>query len=193
MIEDGAITFDIVRVRMKELGITQRQVAEHLGIPQSALSNLLKGKRQAKATEWGKILQLLNMQPESVLPIPLVPAAFGDQWQDTSKHDEAGSLVLPPSLGTQNSFAVLVHDAGTRVYVLVDPERTDLFDGHMYFVKIADNDPSFYHYLDGPARFQEIAIGSPDPISLGSSPTKVIGSVTGVLRRYDDRDNGITT
>ena len=56
-----------VKHRLVDLGISQAEIARHLGIDPSAVSYLLSGKRELKARELIPLAQKLKVEPMELL------------------------------------------------------------------------------------------------------------------------------
>lgn len=52
---------DLAKARMKEIGMTQEQLAEALGVTQGGLGHWLNGRREARLEVIAKIFNILNM------------------------------------------------------------------------------------------------------------------------------------
>lgn len=60
--------FDVAKIRMKESGITQETLAEHLGITKGAVSHWLNDRRKPDIEEIAKIMDILGMTEFVVNP-----------------------------------------------------------------------------------------------------------------------------
>lgn len=54
--------YDVAKSRMKDMGITQETLAEHLGITKGAVSHWLNARREPSIEDIAKILRLLGMK-----------------------------------------------------------------------------------------------------------------------------------
>lgn len=53
--------YELAKARMSEVGITQAQLSEELGVTQGALSHWLNGRRSASLAEIGSIFRILGI------------------------------------------------------------------------------------------------------------------------------------
>lgn len=58
---------DVIRLRMEEMGINQKQLAELLGTPTSRISEYLKGKRSITLDVARQLHQKLNIDADIIL------------------------------------------------------------------------------------------------------------------------------
>lgn len=95
-----------IRQRMRSKGITQTQIAEALGIPQSAVSNLLTGARSLKFDEALALERLIG----GIFGLPVAIAPLISLWRAAHWHDVIslpdGWVPMPPTVAGPKSFAV---------------------------------------------------------------------------------------
>ena len=74
-----------VKRQMAELGISQAEIAIHLGIDQSAVSRLFSGQRQLKVREAQRLSELLNLAdmgfPATIRQIPVIGFISAGEWE----------------------------------------------------------------------------------------------------------------
>lgn len=169
--------------------VTQKDVADELGVAPARISEMLKGRRRIQQNEMPILARLFGMgeQPEAnvrkVKRIGQVPAgSLREALKDSTDYLEVPSN-LPSGV-----FALEVDGESMNLIapfgcdVIVDPSDTKLFSGDLYVLSNGRGEFTFKRYLDNPARLVPL---SSDPahqeISLGSEPIHIIGRVISVL------------
>lgn len=174
-----------VRARMKELGITQAELAKELGIQhQSAISNLLAGGRAVKAHEAASIHRFLKMTgPSQIDVVPVIGLTSAGNWREAI-HLPGRRVPVPPGLAGANAFAleyrgdsmdeVLIEGA----YIVVDPDQTHLYNDKVYLIGNGDHETQVKLYRSNPARFEPRSSNDQHkPIIMGETNVRVIGRV----------------
>ncbi len=183
----GAKAFDpeLVREKMAEQGVKQTAFAKFLGLPsQSALSNILKGKREVKAEEARRIYEYLGIRREpDILFVPVIGIASAGRWREAIQVP-LGTMPVPPSIVGPRSFALevsgdsmdlLIEDGG---WVVIDPERKELRPGSCYLIANADYEATVKMYQREPARFEPCSNNAEHKAFLASETDfTVIGKV----------------
>ena len=178
-----------VKARMKELGVSQTDMARALGLPaQSAFSNLTKGRRELKAHEKAELDSYLGLDEESnVFFVPIIGLTNAGNWREAVEMPIGHTPVMRGVAG-RRAFAVeikgdsmnkVVQDGG---YVVIDPDKTTLYDGSIYLIANGDGETTLKCYRSNPARFCP-ASSNPEhtDLILGEHEFRVIGkAVTAV-------------
>lgn len=181
-----------VRRRMKERGLNQEQVAKALGIHQSAVSNMLRGKRGISASEAADLSRLLEIEHIGYTPrrdLPVIGRVSAGNWREAV--EEATETMPCPDLAvSKHAFIIevdgdsmdeVVPDGGR---IVVDPCDLDLIDGKAYVVRNQDGDTTFKRYRASPARLEPCS-SNPihDSIYPGRDMFQVVGRVVWAMHR----------
>lgn len=180
---------EFVRRRMKELGLRQKDLAEAMGLPQSAISNIIQGKRRIKVEEADLLYPILGEDQQNARDLPVLPMAEVQYWQSAR---EITRLLAHYSNSKLAEDAFIVElDAGDEgvlsglIHAVVDTGKRSLFSGGLYLVE-AEGTFRFYRYLEAPARLKPMPPFQNDPtLEVGQGSFRVIGEVQGVFKRPD--------
>ena len=181
---DSPFDRDLVRAKMKELGVTQALLAKRLGLPQSAVSNILGGIRQVKVHEAATIYRTLGLerQPEVQL-VPIIGMSNAGNWREAI-HSPGGAVPLPTGGASPRAFAVEVKGDSMDLlvqegeYVVVDPDQTQLYNDKVYLIENAEHETQIKLYRSNPARFEPRSRNDThQPIFIGEAHVRVIGRV----------------
>lgn len=181
---------ELVREKMRELGITQAAMARALGFPsQSAVSNLLttnpkQKPRKATAQEARDIYRFLGIEPESqVQYVPIIGFASAGAWGEAISRTKE-FRPIPKGIGGRNAFAVeLVGDSMDKLlpgggWAVVDPDKRELLVGRIYLIENGDHETTVKMYAGEPARFEPCSHNpSHKPLLLHEADYRVIGRV----------------
>lgn len=159
---DTSFDLESVRSAMREQKVTQAALAEAIGLTsQSAMSNILKGKRGVSVQEAQKIYSHLELdapQRSGIQLVPIIGLTSAGNWREAIDMP-LGQLPLPRNIASERSFALevigdsmnlLIEDGG---FVVVDPERKELQDGKCYLIQNGDHEATVKCYRKNPARF----------------------------------------
>lgn len=182
----SGITFDLelVRQRMKELGVTQKHMADVLGLNQSAISNVLAGKRQVKVHEASAIYRLLGIEAApSVAFVPIIGISNAGNWREAIELAR-GVLPIPLRIAGSRAFAVEISGDSMDLlvpegaFVVVDPDQTQLYTDKVYLIENEDHETQVKLYRSNPARFEPASKNETHRvIHLGENAVRVIGRV----------------
>jgi len=174
-----------VKAAMKARRVTQEQISKHLGLTsQSAFSNILNGKRGLKAHEKAAIDSYLGIDDGSnVMTLPIIGLTGAGNWAEAIEMP-IGHISLIKGVAGNRSFAVevcgdsmdqLIENGG---FVVVDPDKTNLFDGSVYLIGNGDEETMVKRYRSNPARFCPMS-SNPEHVDLivGERHFRVIGKV----------------
>lgn len=168
---------------MKERKVTQTEMARHLRLPsQSAFSNLTKGKRELKAHEKAELDSYLSLDEESnVIYVPIIGLTNAGNWREAIEMPIGHTPVLRGVAGRRafavevrgDSMDLLIEDGG---YVVIDPDKTTLYDGSIYLIANGDEETTLKKYQANPARFCPMS-SNPEHADLivGEAQFRVIG------------------
>lgn len=169
---------------MKELNVTQAKLAEEMGLPQSAVSNLLAGTRQVKVHEASYIYRRLGIETErAVAFVPVIGISSAGNWREAVRLP-LRQMPLPSGLAGQRAFAVelkgdsmdgLIEDGS---YVVVDPDLTQLFSDRVYMIENEEHETQVKLYKSNPARFEPVSSNDTHkPMFMGEEPIRIIGRI----------------
>lgn len=188
--DDPPFDPQLVREKMKELGVTQADLAKVAGITsQSAISNMLttnpnQKPRKASAQEARDIYRFLGIEPESrVQYVPIIGFASAGAWGEAiTKTKEYRPI--PRGIGGKNAFAVeLVGDSMDKLlpgggWAVVDPDQRSLLTGRIYLIENEDHETTVKMYAGEPARFEPCSHNPlHEPLLLHDANYRVIGRV----------------
>lgn len=158
--------FDVERVKaaMAENSVTQTQLAKAIGLTsQSAMSNILKGKREVKVDEAARIYAYLGIAnasaPPEIVSVPIIGITNAGAWREAIAMP-LGHMPLPLKVAGKRSFALevsgdsmnlLIEDGG---YVVIDPDRKELAPGACYLLQNGEHEATVKLYQRDPARFE---------------------------------------
>lgn len=168
--------------------VSQKELADELGIAPPRVSEMVKGTRKVQQREMPILVRYFGMDEgpdpsvRRVARIGMVPAgALREALAEAS-----GSIEVPASL-PKGVFALEVDgESMNRIApfgcdVIVDPSDKNLFAGDLYVLNQA-GEFTFKRFMQDPARLVPM---SSDPahkeIALGAEPVNVVGRVVSVL------------
>lgn len=181
---DSAFDRDFVRAKMKELKVTQKDLAEDMGLNQSAISGILKGIRQVKVHEASKIYHRLGIERQpDVRLVPIIGIASAGNWKEAILHS-GGVQPVPRSVAGDRSFAVEIKgDSMDKIiaeggFAIVDPDQTQLYNDKVYLIENGEHDSQVKLYRSNPARFEPASTNELHrTLFMGEEHIKVIGRV----------------
>lgn len=175
---------DLVKQRMKALGVTQTQLAREMGLNQSAISNMLKGDRQVKVHEASFIYRRLGIETAALVAfVPVIGISSAGNWREAIELS-AGKVMAPRDAVGTRAFAVevsgdsmeLLLPSGT--YAVVDPDQTQLYNEKVYLIENGEHETQIKLYRSNPARFEPASRNETHKtITLGENNVRVIGRV----------------
>ncbi len=176
---------ELVRLKMAEQKVSQTALAGLVGLTsQSAMSNILKGKRQVKAEEARVIYDFLGIRTEpEILFVPIIGITSAGNWREAIQMP-LGQMPMPPRMAGARSFALqvegdsmnlLIEDGG---WIVIDPDRKELMPGSCYLIANADHEATVKMYQRSPARFEPCSTnGSHNGFLMSDADFTVIGKV----------------
>lgn len=181
---NDVIDLDAVRLAMRDRGITQKMLADEMGLNQSAVSNLLKGERSVKAHEAAFIHRRLGLSEISLIDlVPVIGMTNAGNWREAIQL-KGRRVPVPPKIAGKNAFAlepqgdsldeILIEGA----YIVVDPDQTQLYNDKVYLIENAEHETQVKVYRSDPARFEPRSSNSEHrAIFLGEEKIKVVGRI----------------
>lgn len=165
--------------------VTQKEVADELGIPPPRVSEILKQKRRIQPAEMPVLARFLDLNPKPtsnvrrIKRIGRVPAgqlrqalADTEDTLDVSADLPRDVFALEIDGESMNRLAPFGAD------VIVDPNDKSLFSGDLYVIGDDEGGFTFKQFLQDPARLVPL---SDDPahveIEVGAAPINIIGRV----------------
>ena len=155
-----AAYWERVVARMRERKLNQTQMAKVLRLPsQSAFSNLIKGIRGLKAHEKAELDSYLGLDEESsVIQVPIIGLTNAGNWREAIEMPLGYTPELRGVVGRRafavevkgDSMDMLIEEGG---YVVIDPDRTTLYDGSIYLIANGEEETTLKRYRSNPARF----------------------------------------
>ena len=175
---------DAVRAAMKQLKVTQKMMAEKMGLNQSAVSNILNGARQVKVHEASLIYKALGLdRPSDIQMVPVIGLTNAGNWREAI--DQAGgSVPMPSGRAGPRAFAVEVKgDSMDQLFeegefVVCDPEQVQLYSDKVYLIENEEHETQVKAYRSNPARFEPMSSNEThQPLFMGQDQIRVIGRV----------------
>lgn len=176
---------DQIREAMREHGVSQKALAEMLGLPsQSAVSNILNGRRSISHIEAADIRRILKIGAgEAVRVIPFLGLASAGSWQEAVTMP-GRSRIIPASIAGPRAFAVeIVGDSMDKLlpeggWAIVDPDQVSLYTNKVYLIANGDEETTVKRYCGEPARFEPVSNNElHQPLILANTHYRVIGRV----------------
>lgn len=162
--DEPAFDPDLVRETMRERKVTQTALAKVMGLTaQSALSNILKGKRRVTADEAKRAYDFLGLRREPAIQwVPVVGITNAGHWREAVAMP-LGSLPLKSGSVGPDVFAIevsgdsmdkLIPDGG---HIIIDPRQKELRDGRVYLIQNTDCEATVKAYFRNPPRFEPVS------------------------------------
>ncbi len=174
---------------LRDHGVPQRVIASKLAISQSAVSDLLNGKRMMKLSEAIAILDLLPREP-APREVPVIGMAGAGNWIEAIEH-ASSHLTVPGQMGEAGAFAVEVSGESMNLLLpagslaLIDPNDRSLFNSRVYLLRNGDGEATIKRYRTDPSRFEPVSDDpSFKPFEVGSWSFEVIGRVVSGHTRF---------
>ena len=182
--EEQAFDRELVRRKMREMKVSQALIAGRLGLPQSAVSNILNGTRHVRVHEASLIYKTLGLarQPDVQL-VPVIGMSNAGNWREAIA-TPGGMVPMPSGRAGSRAFAIEVKGDSMDLmvqegeYVVVDPDETQLYSDKVYLIENAEHETQIKLYRSNPARFEPMSRNDThQPVFLGQDPVRVIGRV----------------
>jgi len=181
------LPFDIslVREKMREQKISQAELARHLKLNQSAVSNILNGTRQVKVQEASDIYSFIGIRREPQIDlVPIIGLSSAGNWREAILVP-GGVMPVPRGVAGSRAFAVEVKgDSMDRIipdggFAIVDPDQSQLYNDKIYLIENVDFETQVKLYRSNPARFEPVSRDTEThrTILVGDGHIRVIGRV----------------
>ncbi len=181
---DSPFDRELVRNRMSDQKVTQADLAKVLAIPQSAVSNILKGTRRVKVEEAETIYSYLDIKKTpSVQFVPVIGLCSAGNWREAILAP-GGVMPVPNSVAGPRAFAVevkgdsmdkIIPDGG---FAIVDPDQVQLYNDKVYLIQNSEHEAQVKRYRSNPARFEPASTNELHQTHyIGDGAIKVIGRV----------------
>ena len=185
---------DDIKRELRLRGMSQRDLAEAVGMDETHLSKSLAGKRQFKIAEMDAIRSELAPEPGAedrlaLRSIPLLGEVPAGAFDAREQRNGGRIIVTDPDVPPRaygltikgDSMDLIVPDGSQ---VIVDPDERKLWPGFRYIVRSADGETTFKEYQDGPARLVPCSSNPAHrEILLGSEPVTIEGRVFSYMMR----------
>lgn len=185
---------DSIKAELLRRNMSQRDLAQAIGMDENHLSKALAGKRQFKVPEMDAIRAEFAPEPGEDERLPLrsipylgdVPAgSFQPREQTGGKRLIVTDPETPPrayGLKVKGDSMDLIAAEGSTV--IIDPDDRRLWPGARYVVRSADGETTFKEYQDKPARLVPCSSNPAHvEILLGSEPITIEGRVFSYILR----------
>lgn len=183
-----------IKYAIERYGVTQKEIAAKLSLSQSAVSNMLSGKRQLKHAEFRALLDMLDRHSNQLgtrhRNLPIYRCVDAANW--LSEPDQVGQMTIGlPSGRPSGRFGVLVENEDISDLIsqggvaIIDPELTDLFEDQPYAVRFGSAEPCLRVFRGNPGRLETVPrIGKVEASPIGSVPFEVIGRVIASVKEF---------
>lgn len=190
----SAMSPDEIKAELYRRGMSQRDLAEAIGMDENHLSKSLKGKRQFRLAEMDAIRKEFAPEPDepgrlAIRTIPLLGEVPAGAFQPNEQKGGPRLLVADPDIPPRayglrivgDSMDLIAPDGST---VIIDPDDKALWPGARYVVRTADGETTFKEYRDRPARLVPCS-SNPEHIEIpiGSEPLAIEGKVFSYMMR----------
>jgi repressor LexA len=182
--DESPFDLDLIRRTMKQQKVTQKMMADRLGLNQSAISNILNGARQVKVHEASLIFKILGLsRTPDIQMVPVIGLTNAGNWREAIA-SPGGTVPMPSGKAGPRCFAVEVKgDSMDQLfeegeYVVCDPEQTQLYNDKVYLIENAEHETTVKVYRANPARFEPRSSNEThQALYVGENPVKVVGRV----------------
>jgi SOS-response transcriptional repressor LexA len=154
---------DELKRLMDEHGDSQIGVAGLLGVHPTAISKLLKGKRQLKAREADILRRYYGLKDEDKpgrpRQLPIVGLVSAGQWREGFERI-MGYMPSPDRSLSKDAFVVIIEGDSMDLVahegeaIIVDPADRNLIPGKLYVIRNAQGEATFKRYFENPARLE---------------------------------------
>lgn len=184
LLSDSSFDVELVRAKMKERHLTQDGLAREMGLHQSAVHNILAGKRGVKADEASYIYRRLGIDriPDIHL-VPIIGLTSAGNWREAILRS-GGVMPVPNRVAGERAFAVeVLGDSMDRIipdggFAVVDPDQTQLYNDKVYLIQNDEHEAQVKLYRSNPARFEPVSTNElHETLIVGEQQIRIIGRV----------------
>lgn len=184
---DQATLIELMKQRIGrgEGKVTQAELARAIGLTaQSAVSNILQGKRNIRVNERAKIEAFLGIEKEPTVQwVPVIGLASAGVWQEAILMP-VKEIPVPFRTAGKRSFGVEIKgDSMDKLlpeggWAIVDPDQTALYAGRVYLIQNGEHEATVKRYCGDPARFEPVS-NNPDhkPFTLANQAYTIVGRI----------------
>lgn len=190
----GIMTGEDIKAELTRRGMSQRDLAQAIGMDENHLSKALAGKRQFKVPEMDAIRAELIPEEDAsdrmaLRSLPVLGQVPAGGFQPSEQRGGRRVIVTDPDVPPRayglivrgDSMDLIVPDGST---VIIDPDDKQLWPGYRYVIRSADGATTFKEYQEGPARLVPCS-SNPEhrEIGIGTEPITVEGRVFSYMMR----------
>lgn len=173
-----------LKAAIEEKRFTQAEIGRVLNLRQSAISDIINGKRRIRGNEVEAIKRYIGIEEAPQIQwVPLIGLASAGSWNEAVVMPER-QRPIPPGLAGKKAFAVeIVGDSMDRIlpeggWAVVDPDQVRLYSGKVYLIENEEHDTTIKRYMGEPARFEPVSNNpTHQPLFLENITHTVIGRV----------------
>jgi SOS-response transcriptional repressor LexA len=190
----GRMNAEDIKAELRSRNMSQRDLAEAVGMSENHLSKSLAGKRLFRLAEMDAIRAELAPEPDAftIRTIPLlgsVPAGkFRPEEQRGGRRIPVSDPSTPPNayaLEVDGDSMDLIVPHGTTI--VIDPDDRALWPGRRYIIQTEDGQTTFKEFQADPARLVPCSSNpAHKEIPLGGDPVTVVGRVYSYTLRDGD-------
>lgn len=183
-----------IKEELRRRNMTQRDLADAVGMSENHLSKALAGKRQFQLREMDAIRAELAPEAEQpgIRTIPLLGSVPAGKFQPAEQRGGRRIPVADPDTPS-NAYALTVRGNSMDLVVpdgtilVIDPDDKALWPGRRYVIQTQSGETTFKEYQADPARL--VPCSSDDThqeVLLGAEPIIVVGRVYSYSMRDAD-------
>lgn len=172
----------LVKARMRELNVTQEQLAERIGVSQGAVGHWLNKRREPKLEMMNQILAALDMAHLRICPMVQIAEPDGSYGVDGDSTTALQTLV--PQHELYFRYPVMSWE---KVGQLADPGPVTYPDGRFEVSDYQAQGPAFWLQVEGDAMTAPLGISVPEGMLILVDPALEAEVGKLVIARCKDR------
>ncbi|WP_010218871.1 LexA family protein [Sphingomonas sp. PAMC 26621] len=159
---DASMDANDIKAELLRRNMSQRDLAQAIGMDENHLSKALAGKRQFKVPEMDAIRQELvpddaDEERLQIRSLPLLGDVPAGSFQPQEQRGGRRLIVSDPDIPVRAYGLRIVGDSMDLIApagstVIIDPDDKQLWAGRRYVIRTSDGETTFKEYRDGPAR-----------------------------------------